>query len=96
MLQSLITFITIWYFDRYLIEYNGGTSYIAYVKETVPKEVRVYQFPKNYNNMWEYGEDILKRFPNRFRRVLGVDLSEGMLAVGRQKLRALNQVYYFL
>lgn len=35
-------------FDRYLIEYNGGTDYVVYVKETVPKEVRVYQFPKNY------------------------------------------------
>ena len=49
---------------------SGSSAFEKYLQELMPlekvKKVLIHQFPKNYDNMWEYGEDILKRFPNSF------------------------------
>ncbi len=49
---------------------SGSTSFQKYLSAVMPLEkvekVLIHQFTKEYENMWEYGEDLLKRFPRSY------------------------------
>tara|TARA_R100000541_G_scaffold49104_1_gene56213 strand:+ start:1106 stop:1615 length:510 start_codon:yes stop_codon:yes gene_type:complete len=49
---------------------SGSTSLQKYLQAVMPLEkvvkVLIHQFPIEYENMWEYGEDLLKRFPRSY------------------------------